>query len=46
MFAHVRGISGSSILGSGDVALIVDVPALMQQAGTRHAAQELMEHDA
>ncbi|MGE5866139.1 MAG: chemotaxis protein CheA [Rhizobacter sp.] len=46
MFAHVRGISGSSILGSGDVALIVDVPALMQQAGTRHDAQELKEHDA
>ncbi len=34
MFAQVRGISGSSILGSGDVALILDVPALMQRAGT------------
>jgi len=32
MFAQVRGISGSSILGSGDVALILDVPVLMQQA--------------
>jgi two-component system, chemotaxis family, sensor kinase CheA len=32
MFAQVRGISGSSILGSGDVALILDVPLLMQQA--------------
>ncbi len=30
MFAHVKGISGSSILGSGDVALILDVPALLQ----------------
>ena len=29
MFAHVKGISGSSILGSGDVALILDVPALL-----------------
>jgi len=42
MFARVRGISGSSILGNGDVALILDVPALMQQAGARarpaHAA--------
>jgi two-component system chemotaxis sensor kinase CheA len=28
MFAHVKGISGSSILGSGEVALILDVPAL------------------
>ncbi len=34
MFAQVQGISGSSILGSGDVALILDVPALMQLAGT------------
>jgi len=32
MFAQVKGISGSSILGSGDVALILDVPALMQEA--------------
>ena len=32
VFAHVKGISGSSIRGSGDVALILDVPALIQQA--------------
>ncbi len=32
MFAQVQGISGSSILGSGDVALILDVPVLMQHA--------------
>ena len=32
MFAQVQGISGSSILGSGDVALILDVPVLMAQA--------------
>ncbi len=32
MFGHVRGISGSSILGSGDVALILDVPALAGHA--------------
>ena len=32
LFAHVEGISGSSILGSGDVALILDVPALVQRA--------------
>ncbi|MEY4748800.1 MAG: hypothetical protein RIQ60_1014 [Pseudomonadota bacterium] len=31
MFAHVRCISGSTILGSGDVALILDVPALVRQ---------------
>jgi len=34
MFGQVQGISGSSILGNGEVALILDVPALMQRAGT------------
>ena len=29
LFGQVKGISGSSILGSGDVALILDVPALI-----------------
>jgi two-component system chemotaxis sensor kinase CheA len=38
MFAQVRGISGSSILGSGDVALILDVPQLMQEAQALRAA--------
>lgn len=33
LFAQAQGISGSSILGSGDVALILDVPVLMHQAG-------------
>jgi two-component system chemotaxis sensor kinase CheA len=32
MFSHVDCISGSTILGSGDVALILDVPVLAQQA--------------
>jgi two-component system chemotaxis sensor kinase CheA len=32
VFSHVKGISGSSIRGSGDVALILDVPALIKQA--------------
>ena len=31
IFAHLRGLTGSTILGSGQVALILDVPALMQQ---------------
>ncbi len=39
LFARVKGISGSSILGSGDVALILDVPGLMQCA-TERAHQE------
>ena len=31
LFGHVQGISGSSILGNGDVALILDVPALLRR---------------
>lgn len=30
LFSHVRGIGGSTILGSGEVALIIDVPVLVQ----------------
>jgi two-component system chemotaxis sensor kinase CheA len=36
MFRSLRGISGSSILGSGEVALIFDVAALAHLAA--HAA--------
>ena len=32
IFAHLRGISGSTILGSGEVALILDVPSLITLA--------------
>jgi len=31
MFSHVQCISGSTILGSGEVALILDVPGLLRQ---------------
>lgn len=37
VFRHMRCISGSSILGSGDVALILDVPSLIHQAAREHA---------
>jgi two-component system chemotaxis sensor kinase CheA len=37
MFHEVKCISGSTILGNGDVALILDVPALVQQAGLNQA---------
>jgi len=37
MFANLRGISGSTILGSGDVALILDVAALVRLV--RHAEE-------
>ena len=33
MFSGLKCISGSTILGSGEVALILDVPALVQHAG-------------
>jgi two-component system chemotaxis sensor kinase CheA len=38
VFRHLRGIAGSTILGSGQVALILDVPVLMQQAAEQEAA--------
>ena len=35
IFSRVRGIAGSTILGSGEVALILDVPALVGSAAER-----------
>ncbi|HJV87160.1 MAG TPA: chemotaxis protein CheW, partial [Noviherbaspirillum sp.] len=35
MFGHVRCISGSTILGSGEVALILDVPMLVQEVANQ-----------
>ncbi|MFP5393533.1 MAG: chemotaxis protein CheA, partial [Gammaproteobacteria bacterium] len=32
LYQHLEFVSGSSILGSGEVALILDVPALLRQA--------------
>ncbi len=32
LFEQVRGISGSTILGSGEVALVLDVPSLLDSA--------------
>jgi two-component system chemotaxis sensor kinase CheA len=34
IFQHLQGIGGSTILGSGEVALILDVPGLMKQVVT------------
>jgi len=31
LFSHVQGVGGSTILGSGEVALIIDVPSLIRQ---------------
>ncbi|MDD4887440.1 MAG: chemotaxis protein CheA [Thiomonas sp.] len=38
LFTHLQGISGSTILGNGDVALILDVPTLVGRA-SRHALE-------
>ncbi|MEY4593519.1 MAG: hypothetical protein RIR18_2414 [Pseudomonadota bacterium] len=35
IFRHLRGVGGSTILGSGDVALILDVQALVQKTVRR-----------
>jgi two-component system, chemotaxis family, sensor kinase CheA len=37
IFSKLSGISGSTILGSGEVALILDAPALIQQVINRDA---------
>jgi two-component system chemotaxis sensor kinase CheA len=37
MFRGVPGVAGSTILGSGRIALILDVPALLREAVARHA---------
>jgi len=34
LFRHLRGIGGSTILGTGEVALILDVPALVNLVGS------------
>ncbi|WP_319244861.1 chemotaxis protein CheA [uncultured Propionivibrio sp.] len=43
MFAHLRGIGGSTILGSGEVALILDVGALVNLV-TRAEEERLLPH--
>ena len=48
LFERLGGISGSTILGSGEVALILDVPALVQKAAANESQQssrpELLPH--
>jgi two-component system chemotaxis sensor kinase CheA len=40
LFERLSGISGSTILGTGEVALILDVQALVQRAVGAEAARE------
>ncbi|MBC3377102.1 chemotaxis protein CheA [Pseudomonas sp. SWRI92] len=49
LFGALRGISGSTILGSGAVALILDVPALLTQIAqteTRYTPTQLQQANA
>ncbi|AZG35414.1 MULTISPECIES: chemotaxis protein CheA [Shewanella] len=39
IFSHIQGISGSTVLGSGEVALILDVPSLVQKILTIESAK-------
>jgi len=41
MFSEVKCISGSTILGSGEVALILDVSALMRTVSGKGASVAL-----
>jgi two-component system chemotaxis sensor kinase CheA len=41
LFSALRGIGGSTILGSGEVALILDVPNLLQQVTQQQAHTHL-----
>jgi len=39
IFRHLRGIGGSTILGSGEVALILDVQTLIHRNATAEARE-------
>jgi len=38
VFQHLPGIAGSTVLGSGEVALVLDLPTLVSHAAVSHAA--------
>jgi two-component system, chemotaxis family, sensor kinase CheA len=40
LFSRVRGIGGSTILGTGQLALILDVPSLLEQQLTSYASEQ------
>jgi two-component system, chemotaxis family, sensor kinase CheA len=42
MFEHVKGIGGFTILGSGSVALVLDVPRMMQLVNTGSKEQDIV----
>lgn len=42
IFSQLKGISGATILGSGDVAVILDVPNLVQRTIAKSGGQQVM----
>jgi len=46
VFQNIRGLAGSTILGSGEVALILDVPALLDLATERLGATAAARRNA
>jgi two-component system chemotaxis sensor kinase CheA len=44
LFRHLKAVSGSTILGSGEVALILDVQALIQVASQKESEQYSLPH--
>ena len=44
IFQRLRGLSGTSILGSGDIALILDIPHMVQSTVERTARQAHSTH--
>ncbi|MEY4590315.1 MAG: hypothetical protein RL497_2391 [Pseudomonadota bacterium] len=40
-YKKVEGVSGATILGDGTVALILDIPGIVNLAGVRHAHQQI-----
>jgi two-component system chemotaxis sensor kinase CheA len=42
VFEHVKGIGGFTILGSGSVALVLDVPRMMQLANMESIKEQAL----
>jgi len=47
LFAHIKGVAGSTILGNGKVALILDVPSLVEFAERKSiVSTQSLRHDS
>jgi two-component system chemotaxis sensor kinase CheA len=45
IFERLRGVSGATILGSGEVSMILDVPSLVEVAAQRGRPRAAVETD-